>query len=112
LRPYLPALQHLWTHNDFHASNLLWNNSSPEAEVTDIFDVGLADRTNAIHDISTTIERNGVEWLQIHDTSRDPLFLEQIDALLSGHEELHPLSRTEAVTSDTTHRAPRAENDG
>jgi Ser/Thr protein kinase RdoA (MazF antagonist) len=96
LRKFLPAFQHLWTHNDFHASNLFWSDASPEAEVTDIIDVGLADRTNALHDIATAIERNGVEWLQIHDASRDPLHLEQIDALLSGYEEMHPLSREEA----------------
>jgi Ser/Thr protein kinase RdoA (MazF antagonist) len=96
LRKFLRVFQHLWTHNDFHASNLFWSDASPEAEVTDIIDVGLADCTNALHDIATAIERNGVEWLQMHDASRDPLHLEQIDALLSGYEEMHPLSREEA----------------
>jgi len=96
LRKFLPVFQPLWTHNDFHGSNLFWSNSSSAAEVTDIIDVGLADRTNALHDIATAIERNGVEWLQMHDASRDPLHLEQIDALLSGYEEMHPLSRDEA----------------
>jgi Ser/Thr protein kinase RdoA (MazF antagonist) len=96
LRPYLPAFQPLWTHNDFHASNLLWSDESPEAHVTDIFDMGLADRTTAIHDVATAIERNGVEWLRIHDASRDPLHLQQIDALLQGYEESHPFSHDEA----------------
>jgi Ser/Thr protein kinase RdoA (MazF antagonist) len=96
LRKFLPVFQPLWTHNDFHGSNLFWSNSSSEAEVTDIIDVGLADRTNALHDVATAIERNGVEWLEIHNTSRDPLHLEQIEALLSGYEETHPLSRDEA----------------
>ena len=96
LRKFLPVFQPLWTHNDFHASNLFWSDASPQAEVTDIIDVGLADRTNALHDIATAIERNGVEWLEIHDASRDPLHLEQIDALLSGYEEMHALSREEA----------------
>jgi Ser/Thr protein kinase RdoA (MazF antagonist) len=96
LRKFLPVFQPLWTHNDFHGSNLFWSNSSCEAEVTDIIDVGLADRTTAIHDIATAIERNGVEWLEIHNSSRDPLHLEQIDALLSGYEEMHPLSGDEA----------------
>jgi len=96
LRKFLPVVQPLWTHNDFHGSNLFWSNSSSGAEVTDIIDVGLADRTNALHDIATAIERNGVEWLEIHDASHDPLHLEQIDALLSGYEEMHPLSREEA----------------
>jgi Ser/Thr protein kinase RdoA (MazF antagonist) len=96
LRPFLAIFQPLWTHNDFHASNLLWSNASPEAEVTDIIDVGLADRTNALHDLATAIERNGVEWLKIHDTSRDPVNLDQIEALLCGYEGWHPLSRVEA----------------
>ncbi|MFI5097555.1 MAG: phosphotransferase enzyme family protein [Candidatus Acidiferrales bacterium] len=96
LRKFLHVFQPLWTHNDFHGSNLFWSNSSCEAEVTDIIDVGLADRTNALHDIATAIERNGVDWLEIHDASRNPLHLEQIDALLSGYEEMHPLSREEA----------------
>jgi Ser/Thr protein kinase RdoA (MazF antagonist) len=96
LRKFLPVFQPLWTHNDFHGSNLFWSDASSEAEVTDIIDVGLADRTNGLHDIATAIERNGVEWLEIHNTSRDPLHREQIDALLNGYEEMHPLSRDEA----------------
>jgi Ser/Thr protein kinase RdoA (MazF antagonist) len=96
LRPYLPTFKPLWTHNDFHASNLLWSDESLDAKVTDIFDMGLADRTNPIHDVATAIERNGVEWLQIHDASRHPLHLQQIDDLLQGYEESHPFSRDEA----------------
>ncbi len=97
LQKYLPVFQPLWTHNDFHASNLFWSDVSPNAAVTDIIDVGLADRTTAMHDLATAIERNGVEWLQIHDTSQDPFHLAQISALLSGYEEVRPLSRNEAA---------------
>ncbi len=96
LLSYLHVFQPLWTHNDFHASNLMWSDSSPEAQVTDIFDMGLCDRTTAIHDVATAIERNGVEWLRIQDASYDPLHLEHIDALLHGYEELRPLSRKAA----------------
>lgn len=96
LRRFLPTLDPLWTQNDFHASNLLWSDALPEAEVTDIFDFGLADRTTALHDVATAIERNGVEWLQIQDTGRDPYYLEQIEALLAGYEQLRQVSRTEA----------------
>ena len=96
LRLLLPVFQPLWTHNDFHASNLLWSDDSPNAHVTDIFDMGLSDRTNAIHDVATAIERNGIEWLQIHDPARDPLHLQQIDQLLQGYEESHSFSREEA----------------
>ncbi len=96
LGKFLHVFQPLWTHNDFHGSNLFWSDASSEAEVTDIIDVGLADRTNALHDIATAIERNGVEWLEIHNTSRDPFHHEQIIALLSGYEEMRPLSRDQA----------------
>ena len=96
LRSFLPVFQPLWTHNDFHASNLLWNNESSAAYVTDIFDMGLADRTTDIHDVATAIERNGVEWLRIHDRASDPLHLRQIDALLEGYEESQLFSRKEA----------------
>ena len=97
LRPFLGVFEPLWTHNDFHGSNLLWSSTWPDAEVTSVFDMGLANRTNAIHDVATAVERNGVEWLKIHDVSCDPLHLEQIGALLDGYEESHPFSREEAA---------------
>ncbi len=63
LAPLLPALTPLWTHNDLHASNLFWSESGPNARATAIIDFGLADRTNAVHDLAHAIERNIVEWL-------------------------------------------------
>nr|GFD57640.1 hypothetical protein [Tanacetum cinerariifolium] len=45
----------LWTHNDWHPSNLLW---SAEGTVETIFDFGLADRSCALHDLATAIERS------------------------------------------------------
>jgi Ser/Thr protein kinase RdoA (MazF antagonist) len=96
LQPYLGVFESLWTHNDFHASNLLWSGDAQDADVTDIFDFGLSNRTNAIHDIATAIERNGVDWLEIGDGSRDVFSWEQIEAFLQGYEELRRLSRDEA----------------
>lgn len=61
-----------------------------------IIDVDLADRTTALHDVATAIERNGIEWLEIHDAAHDPFHPEQIIALLKGYEEMRPLSRKEA----------------
>jgi Ser/Thr protein kinase RdoA (MazF antagonist) len=95
LRPYLSFLEPLWTHNDFHASNLFWSDTSPQAEVSAIIDFGLADRTNAIHDIATAIERNAVRWLEI-ETSADVVHFDHIDAFLAGYESLRPLSQREA----------------
>jgi len=96
LKPWLGHLQPLWTHNDFHTSNLTWSGSEPSAEVTGIIDFGLSDRTNAVHDLATAIERNIVEWLRIEEPGAQVVHLDHLDALLDGYEELAPLSLAEA----------------
>jgi Ser/Thr protein kinase RdoA (MazF antagonist) len=95
LRPYLSFFQPLWTHNDFHASNLFWSDTSPDADVSAIIDFGLSDRTNAVHDIATAIERNAVRWLEI-ETHTDVVHYEHIDAFLAGYESVRPQSHAEA----------------
>ena len=101
LLPLLPALPSLWTHNDLHASNLLWSGAGPEAQATAIIDFGLADRTNAVHDIAQAIERNIVEWLALaQDSACDadvPVHLDHLQALLEGYESVRPLSTEEAA---------------
>jgi len=96
LRPWLLYLTPLWTHNDFHASNLMWSEGCESAEVTGVIDFGLADRTNAVHDLATAIERNIVEWLRIDEPNAGVAHLEHLDALLAGYEELSPLSYEDA----------------
>jgi len=96
LEPWRAYLRPLWTHNDFHASNLMWNSAGEDAEVLSVIDFGLADRTNAVHDIATAIERNIVEWLRLDETGDNLVHLDHLDALLSGYEELSPLSYAEA----------------
>jgi len=101
LAPLLPALAPLWTHNDLHASNLFWSDAGPNSDVaaraTAIIDFGLADRTNAVHDIAHAIERNIVEWLAlVQDTKQSPaVHLDHLGALLDGYESLRPLSPEE-----------------
>jgi Ser/Thr protein kinase RdoA (MazF antagonist) len=92
LQPRLEYLKPLWTHNDFHASNLTWSGADPMADVTGIIDFGLADRTNAVHDLATAIERNIVEWLRIEESGAEIVHLDHLDAFLAGYEELAPLS--------------------
>lgn len=101
LRPLLPALRPLWTHNDLHASNLLWSDASDEARAVVVIDFGLADLTNAVHDLAQTIERNIVEWL---DLIEDPaqgegvrVHIDHLEALLDGYEKVRPLSEEEAA---------------
>src|SRR6185312_8150928 len=88
LRPLLPALAPLWTHNDLHASNLFWSDKSDAARATAVIDFGLADRTNAVHDIAQAIERNIVEWLVlVHDPAhpeRTPTHFDHLHSMLAG----------------------------
>ena len=97
----LPALPPLWTHNDLHASNLFWSDLSDNATATAVIDFGLADRTNAVHDIANAIERNIVEWLVlVADPAHPddvPVHLDHLHALLDGYESVRPLSADEAA---------------
>ena len=101
LLPLLPALEPLWTHNDLHASNLFWSDAGDEAQATAIIDFGLADRTNAVHDLAHAIERNIVEWLVLVEDPAHPenvpVHLDHLHALLEGYESVRPLSLKEAA---------------
>jgi Ser/Thr protein kinase RdoA (MazF antagonist) len=100
LAPHLAALAPLWTHNDLHASNIFWTDAGPDARATAIIDFGLADRTNAVHDIAHAIERNIVEWLTlVNDPAHPddvPIHLDHLDAFLDGYESVRPLSSEES----------------
>jgi Ser/Thr protein kinase RdoA (MazF antagonist) len=101
LLPLLAHLAPLWTHNDLHASNLLWSDAGECARATSIIDFGLADRTNAVHDLAHAIERNMVEWLElaVHPERPEavPIHFDNLDALLNGYESVRPLSAEEAA---------------
>ena len=101
LAPLVPALGSLWTHNDLHASNLFWNGETADAHATAIIDFGLADRTNAVHDLAHAIERNIVEWLVlVNDPNHPddvPIHLDHLSALLDGYESVRPLNTDEAA---------------
>jgi Ser/Thr protein kinase RdoA (MazF antagonist) len=99
LRHHLSALPPLWTHNDLHASNILWTSeSNPRAAA--IIDFGLADRTNAVHDLAQAIERNIVDWLALQPGSTPNNFkvdLPALYSLLEGYESIRPLADAEAA---------------
>ncbi len=80
----------LWTHNDWHPSNLLWAN---DGSVRTAFDFGLADRTCAVHDIATAIERTAVRWLDLGQGADDIGDPEAALALLAGYATTAPLGR-------------------
>jgi Ser/Thr protein kinase RdoA (MazF antagonist) len=101
LRPLIPALEPLWTHNDLHGSNLLWSDASDAARAVAVIDFGLADRTNAIYDLAQAIERSIVEWLALREgqeeTGNVPVHIDHLEALLDGYESVRPLSEEEAA---------------
>lgn len=101
LLPLLPALTLLWTHNDLHASNIFWSDTSGDASATAVIDFGLSDRTNAVHDLANTIERNIVEWLVlVNDPAHPcdvPVHFDHLRALLDGYASVRSLSRGEAA---------------
>ncbi|MBZ9647031.1 phosphotransferase [Sphingobium sp. 3R8] len=81
----------LWTHGDWHPSNLLW---SAEGKVDTIFDFGLATRTCALHDLAIAIERTAFRWL---DMGQDDA-LGDVDAalaILAGYGTIVPLDRAD-----------------
>lgn len=101
LLPLLPALPPLWTHNDLHPSNLFWSDNTENARATAVIDFGLADRTNAVHDIAHAIERSIVEWLVLVGDAGHPdevpVRFDQLNALLDGYQSVRPLSPEEAA---------------
>lgn len=101
LKPLLPSLEPLWAHNDLHASNLFWSDKTSLAHATAAIDFGLADRTNAVHDLALAIERNIVEWLNLREGFEDsdsvPVHIDHLEALLDGYESVRPLSDEEAA---------------
>jgi Ser/Thr protein kinase RdoA (MazF antagonist) len=101
LIPLLPALAPLWTHNDLHASNLMWSDAGVHAQAVAVIDFGLADRTNAVHDLAHAIERNIVGWLTLLEDpehpEKAPIHMDHLHALLDGYQSLRPLSDDEAT---------------
>ena len=95
--PLLRALPRQWGHGDWHPSNLTWTTRGPEADVAGVLDLGLANRTLAVHDLATALERTTVPWLDLVECERAEADHEAIDALLDGYESVRPLGRLEAA---------------
>ena len=91
LQPYLGMLEPLWTHNDLHASNLLWR--GPNAAT--VIDFNLADRAFAVHDLALAIERNAVEWVELEAKGTAAVHPDAAAELIAGYEEVRPLTDAE-----------------
>lgn len=91
LEPHLAALEPLWTHNDLHASNLLWRGR----DAASVIDFNLADRAFAVHDIALTIERNAIEWLEVDARGGAAVHADAAAEIIAGYEEVRPLTDAE-----------------
>ncbi|MFC9664835.1 phosphotransferase enzyme family protein [Nocardia sp. NPDC127606] len=80
-----------WTHGDWHGTNLLWD----DHEVTSVIDFGLADRTTAVFDLATAIERTAIDWVSLRDGGPAHVRADQIAALIQGYRSERTLSAAE-----------------
>jgi Ser/Thr protein kinase RdoA (MazF antagonist) len=95
--PLLEALPRQWGHGDWHPSNLTWTSAAADAGVAAVLDFGLANRTFAVHDLATALERSTVGWLDLPGSGRADADHDAIDALLDGYETVRPLHPAEAA---------------
>ena len=86
LQPTLAQQPRLWTHGDWHASNLCWSGRGDNADITAVLDFGLAAANCALFDLATAIERNAIAWLAL-DTGAAAIHLPIARALIEGYRE-------------------------
>jgi len=98
LLPLLAQQAPLWTHNDWHASNLLWTEPGGSAQVQNILDFGLSDLTFALFDLATALERNCIPWLELDAGGRASADLDAVDALLEGYHRQRALTQADLLT--------------
>lgn len=80
----------LWTHGDWHPTNLLWQ---ADGSVGSALDFGLADRGAALHDLAMAIERCAIAWLGLQDgVLAQAADVGAAQALLSGYHSVRPIS--------------------
>lgn len=93
LQPALAVQPRLWTHGDWHVSNLCWSSASDAARITSVLDFGLAAANCALFDLATAIERNAIAWLALDDSHAAHPQVAQ--ALISGYQQVRPLRAEE-----------------
>nr|WP_049622746.1 phosphotransferase [Frateuria defendens] len=87
----LAAQPRLWTHNDWHVSNLCWRVEGGRAEVVAMLDFGLASPSFALFDLATAIERNAVAWLAL-EQGDGAVHVDTALALIEGYRRRRALS--------------------
>ena len=93
--PLLAGREPRWGHGDWHPSNLSWDSAGPDAQVVGVFDLGLANRTFAVHDLAVALERSTIGWLDLAETGQAGVDTGAVDALLDGYQAVRPLSPAE-----------------
>lgn len=79
----------LWTHGDWHPSNLLW---SADGAVSTVLDFGVAAPTFALHDVAMAVERCAIPWLAMQDGAlKDAANVDAALALIAGYHSILPL---------------------
>lgn len=92
VQPLLARQASLWTHGDWHVSNLYWSDDSASARISNVLDFGLCARNFALFDLATAIERNAIAWLEL-DHSSHMAHPDIALALIDGYRRQRPLSR-------------------
>lgn len=89
-QPRLAQQPRLWTHGDWHVSNLCWSDGRDDARITAVLDFGLVAANFALFDLATAIERNAIAWLAL-DTGEAAVHLDIARALIEGYRQQRPL---------------------
>ncbi|HEV2679337.1 MAG TPA: phosphotransferase, partial [Rhodanobacter sp.] len=89
-QPRLAQQPRLWTHGDWHVSNLCWSDGTADARITAVLDFGLAAANCALFDLATAIERNAIAWLAL-ETGEAAVHLDIVRALIEGYRRQRPL---------------------
>jgi len=89
-QPQLARQPRLWTHGDWHVSNLYWSGDEAGAHITGVLDFGLCAENFALFDLATAIERNAIAWLALNTDAANP---DIACALIDGYREQRPLGR-------------------
>lgn len=94
VQPRLAPQPRLWTHGDWHVSNLCWSNAHADACISAVLDFGLSAANFALFDLATAIERNAIAWLKL-DTQPDAGQPDIAAALIEGYRQRRSLTPEE-----------------
>lgn len=93
-QPQLALQSRLWTHGDWHVSNLCWTDRTPDAAISAVLDFGLAAANFVLFDLATAIERNAIAWLAL-DTGSDIAKPDIAAALIEGYRQQRTLTASD-----------------